>query len=357
MDNNAQLYYKGAKKLGLKVIYHQDMRCIEIPLGGRHYHILIAFTPLNKGASVFVSKNKFIANQLLAYGGFPVPKAIAFNKEDFSRLSLEELIKSLNFPLVAKPMENSGRGENVLCNIKDLSTLEEQIRIIFKEHDFVQVEEFHTGMKEYRVTALKNRVIGVVERFPASVCGDGEHTIEELIIINNEERASLSAHLTISPLVYDLEYKQALEEQGLSLKSVPAKGEKIQLCHTVNTGRGGNIYSHGKKIHRKNKTLICRALRELGLDYGGLDVLCEDINLPFEKTKWMIIEINNSPDTTIHEIPNQGIKAEVIRQVLLQIIWRHPFSYLYHLRAQSVWSRLLKALSCVFLMYWVLHHI
>jgi hypothetical protein len=33
-------------------------------------------------------------------------------------------------------------------------------------------------------------------------------------------------------------------------------------------------------------------------------VICEDINLPFSQTKWMIIEVNHNPDLTIHEIPN-----------------------------------------------------
>jgi cyanophycin synthetase len=343
MDKNVQLFYKGAKKLGLMVRYHPELHSLEIQIGRKYYYFLRTITPMNEGASVFICKSKFRANQLLANAGFPVPKAVAFSEADYKKLPLEDLIKTLAFPLVAKPMENSGRGEDVLCNIKDMSTLQQQVNSIFKNFNYVQIEEFHKAPKEYRVLVLKKRVIGVVERFSASVSGDGIHTIEELIAISNEKRAVLSRNLTISPLIYDLEYQQCLEEQELSLKSIPALGKKIQLCHTVNTGRGGDILSLGTKIHPKNATLLCQVLREMGLSYGGFDVICEDINLPFSQTKWMIIEVNHNPDLTIHEIPNHGVRAPVVKQILWQLIRRHPLSYFLQLCFKSSWSGVIKS--------------
>ncbi len=344
MEINAQLFYKGAKKLGLPIKYLPDLGYLDIFIGRKHYYFLLSSIPLNEGASVYICKNKFLANQLLLNGGFPVPLAVAFSQADFSRQALHDLIKSLRFPLVAKPMKNSAQGNNVLCNIKDIFVLEEQVCRIFKGHSHVQIEEFHHGLKEYRVLVLKNRVLGVVERFAASITGDGVHSIKELMAISNEQRAGMSVSLTISPLVYDEEYKQCIEEQGLSLQSIIPKGIRIQLCHTVNTGRGGDIVSLGKKIHPKNAILLCKALRVTGLLYGGFDILCEDINQPFSQTKWLIIEINHNPDTTIHEVPCQGIKVSVINKILWQLIFRHPFAYLSHIvmyQASSIYSRMI----------------
>ncbi len=357
MDKNAELFYKGAKKLGLTVNFHADLGFLEIVIGSKHYYFLRTLTPLNEGASIFICKNKFKANQLLLKAGFPVPKAVAFSKNEISEFALAHFIKTLRFPLVAKPMENGGRGTDVLCNIKDLSTLQKQVDTIFKKFNYVQIEEFHKSPKEYRVLVFKNQVIGVVERFSASVVGDGTHTIAELIAIANEKREVLAKHLTISPLIHDLEYEQCLQEQGLSLKSVIPQGKKIQLCHTVNTGRGGDILSLGKKIHPANAALLCAALRETGLVYGGFDVLCEDIHLSFSQSKWMIIEINHNPDLTIHEIPNQGIRVNVINKILGELIWRHPLSYLLHLAGKLYRSKISKAGLLILVLYLVLLYI
>ncbi len=357
MDRNADLLYKGAKRLGLRAHFHSDLGFLEIVIGSKHYYFLRTLTPLNEGASVFICKNKFRANQLLANAGFPVPKALAFSKDEASKLDLKDLIKTLDFPLVAKPMENGGRGTDVLCNIKDLPTLQKQMDIIFERFNYVQIEEFHKCPKEYRVLVLKNQVIGVVERFPASVEGDGIHSIAELIAISNEKRAALAKNLTISPLIYDLEYQQCLQEQGLSLKSIITQGKKIQLCHTVNTGRGGDILSLGKKIHPANAALLCAALRATGLEYGGFDIICEDINLPFSQSKWMIIEINHNPDLTIHEIPNRGIRVSVINKILRQLIWRNPVSYFLQLAAKLLQSKLSKAGLFILVLYMALRYL
>jgi len=346
MDRNMRLFYQAAQQLGLMVKYHADIAYLSIILGKKNYYFHRTITPLNKGASIFIAKNKYKLNKILEASGFPVPKAVAFTANDYEEQSLSDLIQGLRFPLVAKPMTDSGRGTEVLCNIKNINTLSDHIERMIQNHSCIQVEEFHQHFKEYRILVLKKRVIGVVERFGASVIGDGKHSIEELIAKSNEQRAQLSLTLTISPLIVDEEYMDCLAEQNLTLQSIPDLGEKIRLCYTVNTGRGGEIYSHGKQIHPLNVEYLCRAAKTIGLTYVGLDVICEDINLPFNQTNWVIIEANFNPDLTIHEIPNRGKKAKVINKLLLQLIYRHPFSYVYHLCMHSRWSIYIKMIFC-----------
>ncbi len=330
MDKNARLFYNTAKKMGLPVHYLAEIGCLQIVIGSSYYYFFRSTTPLNNDASVHVCKNKFSANYVLAKAGFPVPKAVAFSQRKLQQTALADLIKPLRFPLVAKPMQNSGRGALVLCNIKNLPDLNNHLNTIFAHHEYAQIEEFHQNFREYRVTLLKNKAIGVIERNPASVVGDGTHSIEELIAISNHKRAILSTHLTISPLHYDQEYKQCLEEQGLSLKSIIPENQRIQLCHTVNTGRGGDITSMETQIHPHNTAYLYKALQELGLVYGGFDVLCEDIRLPFISGKWCIIEVNHNPDTTLHEVPYRGVPTPVTKKIVSELLWRHPCAYAYY---------------------------
>ncbi len=341
----------------LPYTYFPKADALRIDLGGTFYYFVFSISPMNYGASIYVAKHKYALNRLLHQSGFPVPNAVAFEKKQWEHQSLKELIKPLRFPLVAKPMINTVRGTGVLCNIKNMENLSEYLNTFFDKHRFVEIEEFHSQLKEYRVTVLKNRVIGVLVRTGAFVMGDGKHTIEELIEIKNVERIRLSKVLTISPLKYDTEYQNCLEEQGLTLKSIIPEGEKIRLCYTVNTGRGGDILSLGNKIHPANAKRVCAAARTIGLDYVGFDLLCEDINIPFKPNKWVIIEANFLADATLHEIPNHGIKTKVVNKILWHIIYRHPFSYLYHLCIRSRFSIYFKSGILVMISMYLLHRL
>jgi len=347
MNRNIRLFYNGANDLHLPVHYYPDIQYLNISLGKHQYYFIKSHTPLNEGAGVLISKNKFLMNQLLAESGFPVPKAARFDKDTWLKSPVNELIATLKFPLVAKPLQDTGRGTGVMCNIKNETELDNHVRTLFELYPVVQVEEFHKGLREYRVLVLRNEVIGVVERFAAQVTGDGMHSIEELIAIENKERERLSKTLTISPMTYDSEYQHCLEEQGLTLTFIPEKGQQVRLCYTVNTGRGGSIYSHGKQIHPENVAYFYRAAQVAGLYYVGFDVLCEDINKPFSTSKWMLIEANHCPDLTIHEIPHRGQKQPVVHLVLKQLIKRHPFAYSYQLMTKSKWSIFFKGLLMI----------
>jgi cyanophycin synthetase len=355
MDRNIKLVQKCAQAMQLPYTYFPEADVLGINLGAKPYYFIFSISPMNYGASIYVAKHKYALNTLLHQSGFPVPKAVAFEKKQLKQQTLAKLISHLRFPLVAKPMINTVRGKDVLCNIKNMEQLTDYLNTFFDNHRFVQIEEFHTQLKEYRVTVLKNRIVGVLVRSGAFVLGDGKHTIEELIKLKNIERIRLSKELTISPLKYDTEYKYCLEEQGLTLQSIVPEGDKIRLCYTVNTGRGGDIFSLGKKIHPANAKLICEVARTIGLDYVGFDILCEHINTPFTPNKWVIIEANFLADATLHEIPNQGKKASLINKILLQIIYRHPFSYLYHLCIRSRFSIYFKSGLLLFIFLYVIH--
>lgn len=326
MNKNTSLYYKSARDLGLSVVYIPEIFSLRIPLGGKNYFFSDSVTPLNVASSIFLAKNKFSFNTVLHDAGFPVPKAIAISRPEFKQRPIEDLVATLSFPLVAKPLIDTARGKDVLCNIKNHENLTLYLSENLPKYPYIFVEEFHRDLKEYRVLVLKNRVIGVVERFAAYLTGDGYHNIGQLIELKNKQRVLQGKELSLSPLIMDEEYKKCLEEQELSVESIPAKDQHIRLCYTVNTGRGGEVRSRGKKIHAHNAKYLVAAAKVVGLNFVGFDVLCEDLNRSFKDSKWLILEGNYNPDITIHE-KAPGKKERVTKKVLKQLIFRHPFSY------------------------------
>jgi cyanophycin synthetase len=356
MDRNVSIFYQRAVELRLPVTYLPEIDYLHIYLGKKNYYFRRGAPPLSNSSSIKAAANKYISNKILTEEGFPVPKAITFTKAVFDQEPLDELMKGLTFPLVLKPAQGTGRGDGVICNIKNVEVLRACLNDFFCQFANVQLEEFKQDLKEYRVLILKNAVIGVVERFGAYVIGDGRHSIKELIALKNELRDQLSSTLTISPLVYDKEYELCLHDQHLSLSDIPPLHKKVRLSYTVNTGRGGEIISRGKKIHPHNAKMLQRAMKALGLEYVAMDVLCQDINAPFMPGKWFILETNPWGDTTIHETPNEGEKTPAVKKVLKHLIRKHPFSYLHHLAMRSelaIYFKIIMAVGLLFLIPWL----
>lgn len=357
MNPNIRILHHLAKKWGLPFKYHTDGDVLEITLAKKHYYFFRSRTFLNEGGGIYIAGNKYVANQVLEKSGFSVSKSTFFTNLDYQNKQLKELIGDLTFPLVAKPLKNTGRGTAVFSKIKDIQTLNIYLERFFRMYDAVVLEEFQGNLNEYRVVVLNNKVLAILSRTGASVIGDGIHTIEELISIKNEERLKQMQTLTISPLVFDEEYQHCLDEVGLNLQHIPAKNKKIRLSYTANTGRGGDIYTCSTKINPQNTKTLIDSVHTLGLVYGGIDLLCEDLDKPFDEQRWIIIEINSCPDLSIHQIPNTGKNRPVAHLVLWELIKKHPFAYLKHGFKTGNISFYLKILFCVIGLLFILYSI
>src|SRR5690606_18447494 len=87
------------------------------------------------------------------------------------------------------------------------------------------VEQHVTG-RDYRIVVVGDEVIAAILRDPASVEGDGEHTVAELIINKNTARR-LNPHLWGRPIKYDAAARYQLQRAGLTLTSIPEAGQKV----------------------------------------------------------------------------------------------------------------------------------
>lgn len=325
---NAKLYYQTALDLGLPVHFYPDEHCMELRLENKYYYFLGSVTPLNVRSDCFVSDNKAIMNKLLSDAGLPVAKAIAVSRQQFKQSAWT--IGDLKFPLVAKPSNYTFGGRDVLCNIKNYELLEKHLAYCFEEHELVSIEEFHGGLRSYRALLLENKLIGLLERIPARVFGDGIHNITELMAIENERRKPYLGKVSIDELEVNEEYAIRLEELGITLETIPKKEEMVMLCYCSNALWGGTMEALDTAlICDENLDLICRAAQRLHLNLVGFDLACEDIAKPIEQpgSTGIIIESNSNPDISIHENPLVGPANRVSMKVFESILKRHPLLY------------------------------
>ncbi|KTD33268.1 UDP-N-acetylmuramyl tripeptide synthase [Legionella nautarum] len=326
MNKNARCYYESAKKLLFPVEEVPEIEGFKLKLWKRNFYFCGSGTPFNDSCSIHLARNKHTMNKVLGRAGFPVPKATFIHISEYEYGMLEEKIAGLSFPLVAKP-QTGKLGQNVLCNIQTLEQLKNYIAKNIVDSEYISIEEFHANLNAYRVLIFNNRILGVIQRYPAQVIGDGDHNLQALIDLSNSQRIKLSDSL--GPIVIDEECQFKLAELGMDLNYVPKKDEVVGLCYACNATRGGTYKSLAKKINRENSQLLIRAATELNLKLVGFDVQCTDINVPIGQSRGVIIEANDGPSIRIHEYPLEGDTVPVSKKIIRSLIYRHPFSYLY----------------------------
>ena len=154
-------------------------------------------------------------------------------------------------------------------------------------------------------------------RQPASVTGDGQHSISQLIEIKNQDpmrniSADLYPHITI-----DVDMKSVLAQQSLTVDSVPQPDQVITLRNVSNIMAGGDAFDLTDEIHPSVAQIAVKAVRALaGMKMVGIDFMTTDITADQATQTCSIIEINSTPGFAMHDYPMNGKKREVAATVL-----------------------------------------
>ena len=261
--------------------------------------------------------DKQLCKIILKKAGLEVIPGFFICRED-TDVWIRSMWDALQKPVVLKPNKGS-RGKGVIMNITDFSECLENIHKYFKSPLYTGgliLEEMFVGT-EYRIIATPEKVVAVMERIPAHVIGDGEHTIEQLIEIENKNPMRNISHI-IYPLLAlnDTSYK-LLAEQKLNSKSVPEKGQHVALQIISNIMAGGVAIDRTDEIHESVKRIAVEAVRAIpGLSWTGIDFITKDIYGPQSKGSYAIIEMNSAPEFDMHDMPMQGKPRDVTREFL-----------------------------------------
>ena len=88
----------------------------------------------------------------------------------------------------------------------------------------VVVETYVAG-NDYRCLVIGGKVAAIAERVPASVTGDGEHTVRELVdIANSDPRRGIGHEKVLTRIKVDEAAEELVRDQGFELDDVPPDG-------------------------------------------------------------------------------------------------------------------------------------
>jgi cyanophycin synthetase len=270
-------------------------------------------TSVTPAIAVDIASDKSLTNQLLSTAGLPVPRAEVVEEEDEAVAAAGRL----GFPVVVKPLDgNHGRG--VGLDLRD----EAAVRSHFAEAKRqsrggdVVVETYIAG-NDYRVLVIGGKLAAVAERVPASVTGDGEHSVRQLVeIANADTRRGIGHEKVLTRIRLDEAAEALVAEQGLGVDEIPPAGRWVKLALTGNLSTGGTSIDRTMEAHPDNVEIAETAARVVGLDVAGIDFICPDITEPVRETGGGIVEVNAAPGFRMHTHPTEGEPQYVAKPVL-----------------------------------------
>ncbi len=303
--NRSLIFFHEAKRRGLDVRalcvrgkYPHEFRLSRN--GKRSYY---EGTPLNLLGQDDRLDEKKLVKRLLGKHGFPVPEGQSF----FRAKAAIAYGDSLGYPLVVKP--NSGSlSQHATYPVRSNPELERAIRIAkIYQPEFV-VERFVEGSL-YRVSVLGKREVFACRKEPASVTGNGTSTIRELIEEKNAHPlrgGTYAMNTTLHVIPLDNMLERNLRDQGLTYLSVPAAGTRIPLQKKCVLSHGCDIVGCTDRMHPVNRALCLKVAQIFDAQIIGIDLICEDISLPYHRQSFGIIETNSLPYVDMHAMPSHG---------------------------------------------------
>ena len=254
---------------------------------------------LTRAATTQATTNKQWTKKLLSQAGLNTPRGRSFAIEALDQAW--EFACSLETPIVLKPLAGSG-GAGISTDIQSRAHFEAAWAVIKDMRSKTVICEEQIQGKDYRLIVIGQRLCAVTERVPAFVIGDGQHSIEELVALKNQQRQQnpylRSKLIALTPTVITY-----LGKSGLCRTSIPSKDQRVQLHEVANIGSGGEGHDLTAQVHPEWAEVAVRARMALyDAVHVGVDLLAEDMRKPPRKQQWAIIEINSNPEFGQHFI-------------------------------------------------------
>ncbi|MEA3202809.1 MAG: cyanophycin synthetase, partial [Thermoplasmata archaeon] len=251
------------------------------------------------GAEIADDKDR--TKRILAEAGIPVPRGDVVSTWD----GVVDASEDLGFPLVLKPLVgNHGRG--VTTEIQDLAQLRQAFDAAQAVHRHVVVEQCLQGA-DFRVLVVNHKFVAAARRDPASVTGDGVHTVQQLVDQTNRDPRRGDAHDNfLTKIEVDAHSLEMLAREGMTPASVPPAGVVVRLKGTANLSTGGTATDVTAEVHPHVRRMCERASRMVGLDLMGIDVVAPHLRQPLGETRGGVVEVNAAPGLRMHAQPSSG---------------------------------------------------
>ncbi|MCW3081953.1 cyanophycin synthetase [Segetibacter sp.] len=300
-----------AAKRGIPFIRLNKHSLVQLGYGIHQKRIRATIASTTSNIAVDIAGDKEETKNLLDAAEIPVPKGTIIRSE----AGLQDAVETLGYPLVLKPVDGN-HGKGATTNITDWDHAVRALEAAQIYSRDVICERFITGF-DFRVLVINHKFICAALRTPASVVGDGEHTIQWLIDeVNKDPRRGFGHELVLTRITVDSFTQKMLADLGYTLESIPAKDELVLLKPTANLSTGGTSTDVTDEVHPANIFMAERISKIIGLDICGIDIMAPDLKEPVTENGGAVLEVNAAPGFRMHIEPTVGLPRNVSEPVI-----------------------------------------
>jgi D-alanine-D-alanine ligase-like ATP-grasp enzyme len=270
---------------------------IEFANGRRKYFKGTSFD-LNPLGSSEIAQDKAYATFFMNGLGYKTIEGESFFTRDWCKVIKSDrgpecgyrYARQLGFPVIVKPNSLS-QGAGV-CKVHNRIEFMQAVKSFSSRDRVFLVQKAVTG-RDYRVVVLNDEVISAYERTPLAVVGDGQSSVRELL--KKKQRHFVSAGRDTVIKMNDFRTVNCLRRRGLSMNSVPERGERVVLLDNANLSSGGDAVDVTSSIHPTFYQLATSLTRDMGLRFCGVDLMLPVSTIEQPCNDYHIIEINAAP--------------------------------------------------------------
>lgn len=297
-----QILQEIAPRIGAQVLIEPTWKIVgQITYqSGKRRYFRYSSLDLNPLGASEIAKDKDYATFFMARMGYPtVPGSKTFYSNEWARAigargrgidDAYRYAQKLGFPVVVKP--NSGSQGMGVALVHTKQEFYRALRAIFKRDKIALVQKQVRG-RDYRLVVLDDRVISAYERIPLSVVGDGVSSI--LRLLKDKQRRFVADGRDTSIKMDDPRIYAKLKRQGLTLRSVPAEGERVYLLDNANLSTGGDAVDMTENALPFFKQFAVKLAKDMGLRLCGVDLMVQDAATSASHGPFWVLEINAAP--------------------------------------------------------------
>lgn len=314
VGRKAYLLALAAWQRGLRVTFHYEMashcpRFAHLPFSGFRGEFLTIcdgrsphtfFRVLGDRVSQEVSavcESKPHTKAVLKKAGVDVPAGVVVESAQHAVVD-RFLASCVASRFLLKPLAGT-LGQGVVRNL----TKDEVRKRVSALDEPMLLEEFLIG-KEFRVYVAGTRLVSAGLRRPASVEGDGRHTIRELV---DKKAAMRRTHPDYrkDPLVLDKAAEAFLAARGYTTEQIPTAGERVYLNDTPGTQFGGDFVDGMPELSEAAAEAAKRTVAALSLPVAGVDLLV--LGGKDNVSRVVVLEANQNPYIDYDVLPFPGV--------------------------------------------------
>lgn len=285
----AQIIVDEARRRGITAeIEDPEAGLFRLTFGARTVACRESLSELTNAVAMSRCDDKALTHRLLSKAGLMVPAQERVVDDAQAVGFLERYHR-----VVVKPVRGE-QGHGVFVDLQSAKGVKSAIAEARKISDDILIEQFVSG-QDVRVIVIEGEVVAAAIRKPASIVGDGKHSIRELIVKQSRRREAATRGESRIPV--DVETERCLRHSGHTYETILEDGEFLEVRKTANLHTGGTIHDVTGDLHVSLADAAQRAADALGMPVVGLDLVVPAIDQP----AYWFIEANERPGLANHE--------------------------------------------------------